>query len=665
MKFDKKLPLYFVIALLFCFKGQAQENSGVFKKSIQDADILYAEGNQLRALIIYDSLLDLNPSNNYLQYRTGICLTYKSEGRDRAFQLLKKLENDANYPDVLFWLGRAKHLDYQFQEAITLYNKYLKISSPSGSQRIQTLKYIDNCKSGAELMTRKMALSLELLSPPSNNENSQYSPVISPDGKYLYYTNRGPSSKGDLMDKSSRKNPLGNYYEDIFVAELIGNSDFEFGEGKNLSDNINKANEHEAPLSISYDGKVLFIYLSGNKQSEDIFYSSRIDQNTWSKPKEVIGINTEYWEGHAFLAPDGRTLFFSSDRPGGYGGRDIYKATMQADSSFSDIINLGPKINTQFNEDGPFIDSKGSALYFSSEAHGSIGGYDMFYIKYDSARLNWEEAINLGYPINTTDDDRFYYITPDGEYGFFSSARASGENLHDIYKIRPGSFEKLNSLVLLVGKIFIDEKPASAIIKINEDKTGRVLADLTSEENSGEFLYSLIPGRKYKITILSDGLEPRIEHIEVPAKQQGVLRFEHRFDIYSPSFLEVKKAKEIELQSDLDNQISNNTEVFKGHNYKKLDVLKIELGRDELTDSEFDAGFRFRVQVGAYRNPGKFNYSFLRAVGAVEILSCEDGITRYLMGQKFKTRAEAEVLRQKCIDAGEWDAWITVGSTEN
>lgn len=658
-----RTPLILLAVLSLAITSNAQpELEGAAKRRVKDADALYKDGNQLRALAIYDSLWNLNPNDKYLQYMTGVCNVYKSTGREEAYDILVNLEGNSDYPEVTFWLGRAKHLNYNFKEGIDLYNKYLEEDRPTGTQRILTLQYIENCRNGIELMARKMALSLEILTPPSNVQNSQYSPVISADGKKLYYTNRGPDSKGDLMDNTTKKTDLGSYYEDVFVANRVNEERFEFSEGKSLSDNINKAGEHEAPLSISYDNSMLFLYLSSNKQSEDIFYSQRINDSTWSKPREAKGINTPYWEGHAVLAPDGRTLYFSSDRPGGFGGRDIYQATMKSDSTFGNVINLGPKINTVFNEDAPFIYINGSSLYFSSEAHGSMGGYDMFYIKYDSTKFDWQEAINLGYPINTTDDDRFYYITGDGEWGFFSSARASGENLHDIYRIKPGTFERLNTLVLLIGTVYIDDQPSSALAKIMDDETGDVLATLVSDSVSGEFVYSLLPGRKYKITLLANGFQPKVEYVDVPPIKQGVLRFEHRFDFYSPTYLALQRDNNKgDLQNALDGQMDYTLEDDKdGMTFSKLDYLTVDPDRDYLTDEELAAGFRFRVQVGAYRNPGKFTYGFLRNLGNVEIKGCDDGITRYLMGQKFLTRPEAEVLRQKCIEAGEWDAWITV-----
>ncbi|MEZ4722312.1 MAG: hypothetical protein R2813_10615 [Flavobacteriales bacterium] len=660
----------------------AQDMSADFKRQLFNADILFEEGQYLRALAIYDSLWDRRPNDIYLQYKTGACYVFKQSGREKAIDLLKDLKGNSNFPKATFYMARAKHFLYQFEEAITLYNDYLDNNKVSGSDRIQTLRLITNCENGIELMNRKMALTLEILKPPSNAQNSQYSPVISPDGKKLYYTNRGPDSKGEMMDAKSKKTEIGNYYEDVFVAEkLDGDDNFKFAEGASLSDNVNQSGRHEAPMSISYDNQFLFIYMSGSRQEEDIFWSKSIGDTAWSKPEKLKGaVNSPHYEGHAFLGPDNKTLYFSSDKPGGLGGRDIYKAVMQDDSSFAQVENLGPKINSEFNEDAPFMYSNGSSLYFASEAHGSMGGYDIFYIKYDSAAGDWQEAVNLGYPINTTDDDRYYYITKDGEWGYFSSARASGENLHDIYRIKPGTFERLNALVLLVGTVYIDDFPSPALAKIMDDKTGDVLATLIADSTTGEFVYSLLPGKKYKISLLADGFPPKVEYVDVPPLTEGVLRLEHRFDFYTKTYLALKgdtsrlkgengidgllglsdadlerlarEGNGVGLQDAIDSKLKNGAGLG--------GVCDVEQDREELTQEEIASGCYFRVQVGAYRNPGRFNFDFLRSVGEVEIKGYEDGITRFLMAEKFTKRSEADKLRMECIAAGEWDSWITV-----
>ncbi|MBT3963495.1 MAG: hypothetical protein HOE95_05165, partial [Flavobacteriales bacterium] len=256
----------------FAQEGEGSDASGSFKRSLYEADLLFNDGSYLRALEVYDSLWDIRPNQIYLQYMTGVCHIYKSDGREKAFDILKELKGEPGFDEVTFYMARAKHLNYNFQEAIDLYNEFLEVDKPSGSRRINTLQFIENCKNGIEIMSRRIGLSLEMLVPPSNDRNSQYSPVLSPDGMKLYYTNRGEDSKGDMMDEKSKKTTLGKHYEDIFVAENIGSDDeIVFSEGTSLSDNINLPGIHEAPLSLSYNNQMLFVYVSGAKANEDIY----------------------------------------------------------------------------------------------------------------------------------------------------------------------------------------------------------------------------------------------------------------------------------------------------------------------------------------------------------------------------------------------------------
>jgi len=205
-------------------------------------------------------------------------------------------------------------------------------------------------------------------------------------------------------------------------------------------------------------------------------------------------------------------------------------------------------------------------------------------------------------------------------------------------------------MVLLVGMVNINDQPASALIKIMDDKTGDVLATLVADSLTGEFAFSLLPGRRYKISLLADGFPPKVEYVDIPERATGVNRLAHRFDFYTADYLSRRDSTSLQARIDSLIRLSNAND----------GVCFVEKDREELTEAEIAAGCYFRVQVGAYRNPGKFQYEFLRSLGDVEIRGYTDGITRYMMGQKFTRRSEAEKLRQQCIMARQWDAWITV-----
>jgi len=738
------------------------------QNQLDDAEFLFEDESYLRALIIYDSLSEAFPGQPYLRYQTARCLINKINGRKRAFEIMSDLNGLAEYKDAKFYMARAQHLLYEFDQAEVLYNQFLDEAKPSGNIRTLTNHYLKNCATGREIMARRIGVELELLGPPSNDTNSQYSPILSSDGTKLFFVSRGPSSTGGTMTNTLKKKDVGHFYEDIFVSEL--QEDSTWSEGVSIGQDINTI-EHEAPTSISKDGKRLLLYRSGKTHKEDVYESNLMDNGQWSKPNLVKGVvNSVHWEGSASLNSDANKIYFSSDRPGGYGGRDIYTAEALEDGSWGNIQNLGDVINTQFDDDSPFIYSDDKSLYFSSEGHSSMGGHDLFYTKVDS-NGKWSPPVNIGYPINTTDDDRYYVVSSDGKLGLFSSARANGENLHDIYAVRPGAFENMVKLVLLYGTVYVDDKPRTASIEIVDETTGKVLGVIISDSTTGEFNYSLLPGRKYKLTMTTEGADPLIEYIDVVDNGATFIKVTHHFRIYTFEYkrLNGDPTELLSLQKELDDALIQDggvvlhgvikkddvpsagrvlithahtrllvadlqadpktgkfqyallpgnryqitvevegtdplvrfldvpnmpntfirldedfyvyTFVYEGLKHdqtemslqdaldktmsyeekRKLGLLKgIDPKRNFLTEEETALGLYFRVQVGAYRNPGRFNYDFLRGLGSVQIKGYPDGITRYLMGPKFTTRKEANVLRLKCIMAGQTDAWITI-----
>jgi Tol biopolymer transport system component len=184
---------------------------------------------------------------------------------------------------------------------------------------------------------------------------------------------------------------------------------------------------------LSAEGRILFLSKDDNYNSD--IYTSTFDGITWGKPSKLNkNINTRYWESHGYLSEDGNQLVFASDRPGGFGGLDLY-LSKRLDGDWGPAINLGPQVNTQFNEDRPFLINKGKTLFFSSQGHRNMGGYDLFRSELQQNNL-WSQPENLGYPLNTPDDNIFFMPTDNGKSGYISRYRESdGSGREDIYRI--------------------------------------------------------------------------------------------------------------------------------------------------------------------------------------------------------------------------------------
>ncbi|MEJ0033096.1 MAG: hypothetical protein WDO15_23390 [Bacteroidota bacterium] len=226
-------------------------------------------------------------------------------------------------------------------------------------------------------------------------------------------------------------------WEDIFISSKEGGK---WTPAKNIGAPVDIGApvgtlNHESTTALSRDGNTLLIYKDEN--NGDIYVTSRkTTSEPWSAPEPLEGINSTYAESSASLSTDGTTLYFSSDRPGGLGGFDIYMATKDSRGNWTKIKNLGPGINTPYDEEGPFIDYEGKVLYFSSKARKGMGGYDIFKSTLTDVKNNkWSDPENLGYPINTPDNDVYFVGSKDGKRGYYSSVREDGLGYADIYRV--------------------------------------------------------------------------------------------------------------------------------------------------------------------------------------------------------------------------------------
>ena len=302
---------------------------------------------------------------------------------------------------------------------------------------------------------------------------------------------------------------------------------------KPISKNIN-IKYNDAAASLSPDGKTLFLYY---EEGEGDIYTSTRNGEEWSEPKPLNkNINTAlFWETCASVTPDGKKLFFASNRPGGIGELDIYMSQLDAKGDWGKAVNLGPIINTPNNEDSPFIHHDGTTLYFSSDGHPRLGNSDIFVSEFVNNK--WKKPENMGYPLNSWEYDGFFTLSPDKKKGYFSTAKEGGLGDADIYSITflepkykpkpkpvvakveeqkakqeiPKSEEfvapeieihKIAKVVtLLKGKV-IDERnaaPLSAVISLVDNVTNKVITKLNSNPTTGEFELVIPHGGNYGV----------------------------------------------------------------------------------------------------------------------------------------------------------------------
>lgn len=493
------LSILFFLTLLIV---NAQSES--FRKTFLEANTLMEESQYEEALKKWLQLHQQQPENTNVNYRVGKCYIQSANNKKKALNyLIKAAQNttgnfnpytssEKRAPnEAYFFLGRAYHINYQFDNAIVNYNSFKEKISTKHYLYDEIDHHIEQCKNAKIAVKNPVNISVQNMGKMINSIYADYSPALSVDESTIYFTSRRirpDSSNTYVFDESD-----GNHFEDIYVAYK---SEGEWSQPELL--NIN-TDGHEATINISADGQTLFIYKDDNGDGN--IYTSRMENQEWSSPIKLgSDINLSSQETHAHISPDGNTLYFISDRKKGFGGKDIYFCNKLPDGKWAKAQNFGDIINTPYDEDGVFVHPSGRTIYFSSKGHKSIGGYDIFYSTIDDLG-NWSKPINLGYPVNSTDDDVFFVTSADGKRGYFSSFKEKGIGEKDIYKISLDNVVA-EPLTLLLGSMKIvgqNTLPDDAIVIVTDKSTGEEIGQYVPRKRDGKFSIILTPGTDYNI----------------------------------------------------------------------------------------------------------------------------------------------------------------------
>ncbi|MDH4297143.1 MAG: OmpA family protein [Cyclobacteriaceae bacterium] len=407
--------LFLLFFVLTCY-GQS------LKEFTTKGDGQYAAKEYTNALKTYMDGLRLYPKDAWLNFRAGLTYLFlpnKTESLrylQTAFTLNPSID-----PYLYYYLGLSYQSNRQFEKAKEFFEEF-KRRNPNLAgdidKRIRQIQFADS------LSRIPSNVVVENVGKVINSSFHEYSPLVSLDGNTMVFTSNRPDP--DASDKS-----LPNF-EDIYITKKVNG---EWTMPKKISPKIN-IRFNDAAASLSPDGNTLLLYYEYG--GGDIYVSKR-DGEDWTKPIPLNeNINTPFfWETSAFLTSDGKKLFFSSNRPGGMGNLDIYVSEMEETGDWGKAENLGPTINTPGREDSPSLDPDGSVLYFSSDGHPSMGGTDIF--KSELKDGKWQKPVNMGYPINSIEDDSFFSISEDRKRAYFSTLREEGNaEIYTLTFIEPG-----------------------------------------------------------------------------------------------------------------------------------------------------------------------------------------------------------------------------------
>ena len=626
----KNLSLFivFIITVFFTLNASAQYEPRGEKYNETDANTFFDDGNYYDAVPLYELLIIEKPKKLDYQLKAAVCYYKLGNDLDKSISLLQGVfDKKPATQNVLYYLAKAYAINYQFDIAITTFETAQASMVTSMSYKNMIPSLIQQCKNGKELVKDSLHLEIVNMGGYINTSANEYSPSINADETMLVFTYRGVKSVGERQDKYNKATVNGSYNEDIYKAEFISNT---WTQSVSISDSIN-TKLNEAAISISEDGNTLYLYKDTKGFSGDIYESDKVN-GKWSEPKR-LAMNSKYWEGHAAVNPDGNFMIFSSNRPGGFGGKDLYSATLLEDGNWGNIKNLGASINTKLDEDAPFFQPAGDQFNFSSKGHNSMGGYDIFEAKINKDST-YSKPINIGYPINTTSNDIFYSTSKKGNI-YFSSARKGGFGQNDIYQI-------INDGMTITGVVMDDRNPSKPIanLVVSITNKSRTLNITDTTDADGNYQFSNLPADEYYLLFL---------------EEEDVSLVDSNFVIEGVVTMLGKAKKDIAINE----VITDNDGKF------KLLVAKRKVELNELSETEINEKYGsqtaeklvFVVQVAALKNPKYFECGLISSYGKINKVMLDDGLTRFTIGE-FRTLNEAKELLKLVKEKGREDAFI-------
>lgn len=478
-------------------EGSTQDWTSDDQKTFEAATELFNKRYYESAYEKYVSLEKNHSDDLFLKFVRGVCAVYINNKHKEAEKLLLEVKkNNSNAENIDYYLALLFHKSYRFDKAIELTNGLLSNPNLTKEDRVDLERIAFFSKNGKNEIQYPFETFIESMGQLINTEYAEYAPVISPDEESIIFTYRGKGSMGGLVNANNKPDPNGDYNEDIFISTKV-NGVWQKATPMTELNTIG----NDAAIAISPDGKLLFIFKSESGNG-DIYVSKREGGKYLTSEKLPGEVNSEYWEGSVSLSTDQQKLYFSSNRPGGFGGNDLYVATKKEDGTWGNVKNLGDKINTEFDEDAPFISPDSRTLIFSSEGHNSIGDFDLFTSNLNLNDGTWQAAKNLGYPVNTTDDDLFYVLSADGKRGYFSSAREGGKGDQDLYAVEPALASKKSYITTIKGKVTENQLPFETEILVGVVGETKNYGAYKSGSASGNYVVNLPTGKNYRLTFL-------------------------------------------------------------------------------------------------------------------------------------------------------------------
>jgi tetratricopeptide (TPR) repeat protein len=485
-------------------------------------------GDYNSALRLLRDLNKQHPKNPVVSFRLGEC-HYHLKNYEEAVSALESSIKSSPSEDPWKYviLGKTRKEFNDLKGAIEAFELFFQFNKKSDKYMVaEANELLQQCKRAEEFMASPVNVSIKNMGESINSEYPEYNPSISADGSTMIFTSRRADTKGGGIDPED-----GKYYEDIYISykdSLTG----KWSQAEPIAGTLNTEG-HDANMSISPDGNLIFVYRNlGNRGSGEIFVSKKNKKGNFGAAKPIEGsINTSYFESSACLSPDGKTLYFVSERQGGMGSGDIWKSEKVGKNQWGKPVNLGKLINNENDQIGVFIHPDGKTLYFSSDGHNTIGGYDIFKSELDE-KGNWGVPVNMGYPINTIKDERFFVLSTDGLTAYYTSNKDDSIGDLDIYEIdmtyygvdknsEGGAAAAAKNISIISGKV-IDSDAGQTL------EADLIVVDLengskqtVSTDENGNYFVTLEGGKQYELQVQLKGFKNYSDKVYLKRADKG------------------------------------------------------------------------------------------------------------------------------------------------
>jgi hypothetical protein len=508
--FTKYCALILLLITSMAYAAGGTNNStaktaGAELTATDDPEVLYKRKFYKEAIEKYKQKLLKDKDNVDIIYKIGMSYLLGAIDYSQAIPFLKKAaESEKDSPkDAYYMLGKAYQNALMFDAAIEAYRKangLLSTKSDNESKDLNklTLKEIENCTYAKEAIKLPENVTFENLGKEVNSSFSDLDPYITPNKTELVFSSNRP--EGNQCAKPRK-------FGYTFDAYISNYKNGKWSKPANMGPNVNTP-LNERVSSISSDGSNMFFYIDNEESTKDgDIYLSVAAGKTYLTPVNLKGlVNTSSEESNASINQDGSNLYFASDKDGGAGGKDLYVAKKLPNGDWGEPKRLSNTINTKYNEDYPVIMPDDKTLYFCSEGHNNFGGYDIFKSVWVDSLNDWSEPENLGYPVNTPQDNFSISITDKKHEGYISAIRPEGFGNYDLYKI---IFNEAESAPYTIVRGNISNGDPNGIlskiqVKVSSKKTKDVIAKFNvSPKKKGKFFAVFYPG-EYTIEISNE-----------------------------------------------------------------------------------------------------------------------------------------------------------------